>query len=82
MVEGGARNHALGCAGRGVGRVVTPVGGTGARVRAGDTLCHRSRRDVLIGASAVLKTFSTAGKVGRVAILDSILPNWVVMVSS
>ena len=89
LVGGGARAFALGCAGRGVGRVVTLVGGTVARVGActggggaADTLGDRSRRDALIGLRAVSKTFPTARKVGRVATMDWILPSWVVMVSS
>jgi len=52
----GARLFALGCVGRGEGRVVTLVGGTGARVGAGtggggaaDTLCDRSPREALGG---------------------------------
>jgi len=81
--EGGVGR--VGCAGRGAGRVVTLVGGTGARGGAGmlgggaaDTLCDRSRREALMGASLL----SIAEPVGRVATMDWIVPNWVVMVSS
>jgi len=82
---GGARPFALGCVGRGVGRVVTLVGGTGARVGActgregaADTLCDRSHREALMGESLL----SRAALVGRVATMDWMVPNWVVMVSS
>jgi len=43
-----------------------------------DTLCDRSRRTVLIGESLL----SRAEEVGRVATMDWIIPNWVVIVSS
>jgi len=76
--ERGARAFALGCAGRSVGREVTLVGGTGARVGAcarggvaADTLCDRSRREALIGESLE----SRAELVGRVATMDWIVPN-------
>jgi len=88
-VGGAGRAFAPGCAGRGVGRVVTPDGETGACVGActrslgpADTLCDRSRRDALIGERAVSKSFSTAGNVGQAAAIAWILPSWVVMVSS
>ena len=81
----GTRAFALGCIGRGVGRVVTLTGGTGARVGAcagrggaADNLCDRSRREALIGESLV----SRAELVGRVTTMDWMVPNWVVMVSS
>jgi len=85
LAGGGARGFALGCAGRGVGRVVTLGGGMGARVGActggegaADTLCDRSRRQALIGESLL----SSAELVGRVATIDWMVPNWVVRVSS
>jgi len=85
LPRGGARALALGCAGRGVGRVVTPVGGIGARVGAcaggagaADTLCDRLRREPMMGESLL----SRAELVGRVATMDWMVPNWVVMVSS
>jgi len=68
-----------------MGCVVVLVGGTDGRVGVGacgwgaaDTLCDRSRREVLMGA----RVPSRAGKVGRVATTAWILHNWVVMVSS
>jgi len=52
---GGAPAFALGCVGRGVGRVVTLAGGTGARVGAcargggaANNLCDKSRREALM----------------------------------
>jgi len=82
---GGARAFALGCAGRGVGRLVTLVGGTRARVgaytgggEAADTLCDRSRREPLNEEGLL----SRAELVVRVATMDWMVPNWVVMVSS
>jgi len=82
---GGARAFAPDCFGRGVGRVVTRAGGTGARVGAwaggggaADTLCDRSRREALMGESLL----SRAELVGRVATIDWMVPNWVVMVAS
>jgi len=82
---GGARPFARGCVWRGVGLVVTLVGGTGARVGActgrggaADTVCDRLRREALMGESRL----SRAVLVGRVATIDWMVPNWVVMVSS
>ena len=67
------------------GRVEVPVGGTGGRVGAGswlggaaDTFCDRSRREALIGASLL----SRGVEVGRIATVDCMVPNWVVIVSS
>ena len=76
----------VGAIGRvGAGRVVILVGGTGARVGAcilgrgaADTLCDRSHKAALIGASVS----SSTGQVGRVGTWAWMLPNWVVMVSS
>jgi len=85
LAVGGTRAFALGCVGRGVGRVVTLVGGTRARVGpctggggAADILCDRSRREAWMGESLVTR----AEVVGRVATMDWMVPNWVVMVSS
>ena len=71
--------------GASAGRVVVPAWGPGGREGGGawvggaaDTLCDRSRRDALIGASQL----SRAVEVGRVATIDCMVPNWVVMVSS
>jgi len=70
--------------GAGASRVVAPDGGTCCRVwtstwegGAADILCDRSRRDALMGASLE----SRAELVVRVATIDCMVPNWVVMVS-
>ena len=85
MAGGGARAFALGCAGRGVGLVMTLVGGIEALVGAytggagaADTLCDRSRKEGLMGESLL----SSAELVGRVATIEWMVPNWVVMVCS
>ena len=82
---GGARAFGLDCTAGGAGRMVVLVAGIGGRVGAlagrggaADTLCNRSRKDALIGVSLQSK----AADVGRVATIDCIVPNWVVMVSS
>jgi len=71
LFSGGARDFALVCIGRGVGRVVVPVGETGGREGAGawgggtaDMLCDRSRKDAFMGE----RPLSSVGKVGTVAI--------------
>jgi len=71
--------------GAGAGYVVAPVRGTGGREGAGawgggaaETVCDRSLRNALMGASLL----SRAVKVGRVATIDRIVPSWVVMVLS
>ena len=64
--------------GASAGHVVVPAWGPGGREGAGawvggadDTLCDRSRRDELIGASLL----SRAVEVGRVATIDCMVPN-------
>ena len=45
---------------------------------AADILCHRACREALMGETLL----SRAEEVGRVATMDWMVPNWVVMVSS